>query len=333
MRCIKRRPLHKRHESNHRKPNMLKNLFAFVIHTTSLLDYLDISEVRNLQRAFPQFIIGNSILLNFKDEAVHRAIRDRLKKIRTSFSELDQIRCLKLKFPKQVLSPVEQLDGLECFYNLSSIHLSYSLIQDVGPLRHLKNLVCLNLRKNFSLCDVSLLSHITNLRNLNLSYTSVGDIYYLKTLKNLEKLNIRHTNVQDYSVLRYLGNFKYLDMKGVFACQSFRFIRHLTNLLHLNLSYIRKPDLYVLDSLPHLNVLILKHVNIENIDALQKLHTLTKLNLEDNKIQNIDVLIYKIQNIDVLTHRIYENAISCLHFYISSVNKLHQSKSIVYVYC
>jgi len=78
--------------------------------------------------------------------------------------------------------------------------LAANLVEDVGPLASLTNLVFLNLDGN-QITDVSPLSALTNLRGLNLNFNQISDIDALSALLNLEYLDLDGNQVGDISAL------------------------------------------------------------------------------------------------------------------------------------
>lgn len=180
---------------------MLKHLFAFVIHTTSLLDYLDIFQIRTLKFNGNDFAVLNFGNAHFKDGTVQRGVGDHLKKIRTSFSELGKITCLKLISSEQVLSPVKQLDRLESSYNFLQciFHATSQKMLDLCVIRKTSvfEIACKCPRNGY----FAIISSHKPAQSKFILYAGQKHLMP-KTLKNLEKLNIRHTRLK---IVVYFG--------------------------------------------------------------------------------------------------------------------------------
>ena len=80
-------------------------------------------------------------------------------------------------------------------------------IRDISPLSGLTNLEDLQLYNN-QISDVSPLKRLTNLTNLNLSDNQINDVSPLKGLTNLKKLNLSYNQISDISPLKGLTNLE-----------------------------------------------------------------------------------------------------------------------------
>jgi|GEM_PF-3133703 len=89
------------------------------------------------------------------------------------------------------------------------VNLSESKIADISPLSYLERLEDLDLRSN-NITDVSPLSGLTNLRYLFLNYNVISDISPLSSLENLEGLSLRGNRITDISSLSGLERLETL---------------------------------------------------------------------------------------------------------------------------
>ena len=119
-----------------------------------------------------------------------------------------------------------------------------------------------------TLSDISALSGLTTLGNLNLSGTYVSDIEVLSELTSLRTLKLQNTGVSNISALKGLTSLRNLDLSGTDVS-----------------------DINALSGLTALRNLDLSGTDVSNIKALSGLTALTKLNLSNNKdLTNISVL-------------------------------------------
>jgi Leucine-rich repeat (LRR) protein len=70
---------------------------------------------------------------------------------------------------------ISSVDGIEKLQSLQELYLGLNLIKDVTPISILTNLRILGLRGNIRVSDISSLTKLTNLVEVNLSGTSVSE--------------------------------------------------------------------------------------------------------------------------------------------------------------
>ncbi|TAH31206.1 MAG: hypothetical protein EAZ06_00775 [Cytophagales bacterium] len=85
-------------------------------------------------------------------------------------------------------------------------------IEDISPLRDLKNLTSLNLYDN-EISDISILKDLKNLTSLDLKSNKISDITALKELKNLTSLELRFNEIRDITALKELENLTSLSLR------------------------------------------------------------------------------------------------------------------------
>ena len=86
-------------------------------------------------------------------------------------------------------------------------------ISDISALSGLTNLANLELGSN-NISDISALSGLTNLTYLGLWDNNISDISALNGLTNLTNLNLEDNNISDISALSGLMNLQYLHLSG-----------------------------------------------------------------------------------------------------------------------
>ena len=129
-----------------------------------------------------------------------------------------------------------------------------------------------------SISDLSPLTSLRNLKELNLQGQSIEDLSPLSALKQLEKLNLSRNLIRDTTPLSSLKLLKKLD-------------------LSYNLIYYIEP----LSSLTKLEDLNIGRASISNVEALNPLINLKLLNLANNQINNVEPLssLYNLNKLDL----------------------------------
>jgi Leucine-rich repeat (LRR) protein len=140
---------------------------------------------------------------------------------------------------------------------LKALDASGGVLTDAGSLAALTTLDHLDLRGNKELVDISDLSGLAVLRNLDLSFSLISDVSPLSTLTNLETLDITDTQVTDISALASMsklqtltaGNLMLVDISAVGDLHALKTIDLSNNLID-NISVLATvdwPDLGLLD--------------------------------------------------------------------------------------
>lgn len=222
-----------------------------------------------------------------------------------SISSLQNVRYLNLTYTNI------NINELSILKNVHTLDLSYNDVPDLSFLNkinvHTLILQYARFYKNISLLgkvhtlDLSCsyitnkdLKYLSNVRNLNLSFSNITDV---SALGNVHTLNLRNTKITDVSALgnvhtldltdtkitdvSALGNVHTLILKN---CKNVRDVSALSNVKHLDLSntYIRK-----VSTLGNVYSLNLKNTNIYDVS---KLSNVVELDISYNKIKDLSML-------------------------------------------
>ena len=162
--------------------------------------------------------------------------------------------------PSLIFIQVNNLN-LTRFTSLESFSLISSNISDVHEL---KNIRTLNLSGCKNITDVSMLG---NVYDLDLSYTNVFDV---SMLGRVHKLDLSNTKVKDVSML---GNVYDLNLYGCVIAEG---LDMLINVHKLNLSYMNIDKIGMFKNIHDLN--LTGHTYFEDLHTLKSVHTLTLKN-------------------------------------------------------
>ena len=167
----------------------------------------------------------------------------------------------------------------------TKIHLPNKEISDLSPLSLLNGLEELNLTGN-KIKSLSPLSNLTNLRKLYLSNNDISDPTPLSQLHKLEELTLSNNEISSVYPLRKLTNLKKLHL-GNKKIHNY-FFRSLKSLFY------GRPDLIhgigSLSGLKNLEELVLSYNEISDIEPLAELSNLRILDLSSNAIRHLDHL-------------------------------------------
>ena len=175
------------------------------------------------------------------------------KSIGTQLTAGDMLKLMKLEGSN---ANIQHLTGLEHAHNLRELDLGSEYIREQGFVN------------SNSVSDISALSGLMQLKDLDLSDNSISDISALSGLTQLETLWISDSTISDISALS-----------------------GLTQLTHLNLQYNEISDISALSGLTQLVDLALFGNSISDVSALSGLTQLTMLSLSNNKISDVLPLV------------------------------------------
>lgn len=125
----------------------------------------------------------------------------------------------------------------------------------------------LDIHNNEMLSDLSPLSKLTTLQEINLSSTQVSDLSPLIDLEYLKHLNISSTQIKDLKQLSRLSNLEYLDI-----------------------SHTKVDDLSQLSKLVYLRKLFLNNSQVHTLSEIASLVKLQYIDISGNKIMDLSPL-------------------------------------------
>ncbi|MFL0249108.1 leucine-rich repeat domain-containing protein [Clostridium neuense] len=251
---------------------------------------------------------GDALMQSDLDKISELDISDNYGALKINFNDIQKLHNLnKIKIYNSSFSSLSNIQSLA--YNLYGLDSFYSLDlsgNTIGSninsvLDTFSNLYISNI--NLSKTNISDISHLSNLRNVNtvdLSGNKISNIYSLGTL-NLREANLSSNSITNVSSLGSDPGLIKLDLSN----NNITDLSPLNNLFYLdtlNLSNNNKKasaggyDISPLSSLINLTNLNLSNNNIKVINALENMDKMLTLDLSVNGIQDIS----GIKNMDVL---------------------------------
>jgi internalin A len=139
------------------------------------------------------------------------------------------------------------------------------------------------------IADYELLSGLTQLKVLDISYTGISDISPLKALNQLNSLDLRSNQISDISPLKDLNQLNSLDLSdtGISDISPLKAVNQLNS---LDLSLNKISDISPLKAVNQLNSLDLSNTGISDISPLKALNQLNSLSLSNTGISDISPL-------------------------------------------
>lgn len=141
-------------------------------------------------------------------------------------------------------------------------------IEDLTPLTSLRTLRDLNL-PNVHLTDISPFADMSQLSSLKLAMNEIVDLTPLRRLQRLTCLSISGNQVSDLTPLSNLTNLTSLDFNSCKNVSSLLPLSGLTNLKYLHISYMNVKRLHGLENARNLIVLNACGCNMADTSALE----------------------------------------------------------------
>jgi Leucine-rich repeat (LRR) protein len=156
-------------------------------------------------------------------------------------------------------------------------------------LRVFKTQKKLSIAHNHVIRNLEPLSELSDLTELDISFTLIDDLTPIRNLNKLEVLNIEGSAINSLDPIRYLTALKELNCSTT-AIGSLDILANLTEIIELNLSTVPFSESDPLDQLVNLKHLNLSNTHPSNYNGVSKLKSLTDLNLSSSSIKNLKVL-------------------------------------------
>jgi internalin A len=231
-----------------------------------------------------------SATASFADARLEDAVRATL-----GIGPDEALTCARLAQVTRLHAPdagIADLAGIENLVRLGELHIyGNNSIQDVTPLTFLSELSDLNLARN-RIQDVAPLAAVRTLTSLDLYGNPIRDVAPLGELVGLVRLRVgsgeRLVNVEALARLSVLSRLELLD-NAVGDVRALSSLAQLTRLALHNNPHLS--DLAPLATLSNLEVLELGRTAVSDIAPLGSLGRLTTLGLSGTRIQDLGPLI------------------------------------------
>jgi Leucine-rich repeat (LRR) protein len=188
-----------------------------------------------------------------------------------------------------IVSDSVKLGDIKNIVSIETLDLGNNqYIQSIEPLGQLINLRELNL-SGTSLKDLSPIRNLTDLSSLDISGTKVSDISHLKYSEKITRLNLSRTLVSDISVVANMNLLEQLSIRQT-AVIDFSHLAELPKLKTLDLGQSQIIDLSPLSGLTALENLNVSQTPVNLLAPLQGLTSIQVLNLDSTRLSEITSL-------------------------------------------
>lgn len=164
---------------------------------------------------------------------------------------------------------------------------------DESVYKHIENFLQkteLDVSLNPEIIDLTPLSKMRNLEELNISGTGVNDLSPIRTLTNLKSLKCEMTGINSLSPLIYCTNIEVLMINDT-QIEDLTPAENFTNLEELYCFNTNISDISPLSSLINLKVVWANDTKILSIDPLNSCKELRSLDISNTSVTSIDALM------------------------------------------
>lgn len=164
---------------------------------------------------------------------------------------------------------------------------------DENIFKHIENFLQsteLDVSLNPEIIDLTPLSKLRDLEDLNISGTGVNDLSPIRTLTNLKSLKCEMTGINTLAPLVYCTNIEVLMINDT-QIEDLSTVVNFEKLEELYCFNTNIVDLTPIDGLENIKVIWANDTKIENIDALNSCKLLRSLDISNTNVSSIDALM------------------------------------------
>ena len=188
---------------------------------------------------------------------------------------------------------IEDLTPIRDLREIEVLNLSKNMLRDIQALREFRQLLRLDIsRNNLYTMDISALAGMINLEELNLERSKVDNLVYLENVKKLKKLYVGIENGPfPLSILGMLDELKELHMNKMwlYDIADLTYLKHIEVLdLSTNLFCDLSPLQYMKDSLRTLNISNCEY--LRDLSILEEFPNLEVLDISFDHIKDFSFL-------------------------------------------
>jgi internalin A len=191
---------------------------------------------------------------------------------------------------------------------LTSLNLSGCGLTEIpNEVFELTWLEGLTLSGNRALYDLSLLTNLPSLQQLDVQHTRVSDLSPLTNLLSLQQLYVQNTHVSDLSPLTNLTALQRLEV-GNTSVSDLNPLRNLTVLQVLDVQSTQVSDLSPLTNLTALQELFINFTQVQDLSPLTNLTALQQLYVNGTQVPDLSPLVNltALQQLDVSNSQIHD---------------------------
>jgi len=195
-------------------------------------------------------------------------------------------------------------DSIMGIYDTTSVKIQDTILVNTSIiyslLKTFRGIEKLDVSNNQIFKDLSPVSGLTELKEINISNTLINDLSPIRNLNKLEIFNCSNSPVNSLESLRYINALKELNCSNT-NIDNIDITTNLLNISNLELSNTKVSQIVALADLKNLVHLNISGTNISDLRPLNNLNLLSDLNLSNTKLQNISSLdsLTNIQHLNI----------------------------------
>jgi internalin A len=151
-----------------------------------------------------------------------------------------------------------------------------------------KNIYFVSIRDQ-NIKDLALIEGLTNVEQIDFSWSQLPDLTPLSSLKKLHELDLSNTSINDFSSLKKIMSLKRLSLLGTMI-SNINYLTSLTQLSLLSLGNTKIIDISPLKELTQLKTLSLAGTKVTDFSPLKALTQLEDLDLRETPLNDLTPL-------------------------------------------
>lgn len=211
-------------------------------------------------------------------------------------------------------------------------------------LKTFRNNNSIDLSDNLTITEISPLSELSELLELNISNTIIEDLNPIRNLKKLLVFNCSGSAVSSLVSLRYIISIVEINISKT-TIDNIDVLSNLRELSKVYLSHSNVSNLEPLAGLSNLTHVEASGTNISELSALNKLGMLSDLNISNTQIsslstldsatsiQNMNIDSTQISNIEPLSGCVNLSVLQANNTQISTLSPLNNLEKLKVIYC
>jgi len=194
-------------------------------------------------------------------------------------------------------------DSIKVVYDTITLLINDTIEVNTSIIYHLlsrfRSVEMLDVSNNLIFNNLSPISELTDLKEINISNTLIDDLAPIRNLNKLEVFHCSGTSISSLESLRYITALKKLNCSNT-SLNNINVLTNLRLISDLDISHTEIGQVDVVSNLENLIHLNVSSTSIVDLQPLNKLNLLSDLNLSNTKLQNL-------KSIDSLTNIQYLN--------------------------
>lgn len=192
---------------------------------------------------------------------------------------------------------LRDISALSQMKQLTYLSLNNTKVQSFAPLAPLAELTYLDITDNVGSIDLRPLASLTKLKTfyaqkiMTENYKYLSDISFMSGMTEMENINISYNSVKDISAMAGMKKLKCLDLNfNGYSLKDFSYLNGANEMTEINLNRTGVTDISFMAGMTKLKVVVLSETNVSDITPLGNSPYITRLDLSWTEVSDVSPL-------------------------------------------